>query len=63
MKNKTLGEIAFNAYGDDADWKTFDGRPIPQWMELGQSFAGLEVRKHWEAAALAAIEASSRNKR
>lgn len=40
------GQIAYNAYGDHASWKTFDGRDMPRWDELGPV-----VRSHWIAAA------------
>ena len=34
MSDKTIGQIGFDAYGDAAGWKTFDGRPMPTWEEL-----------------------------
>ena len=52
-----MSEIAkrmFNAYNEVGEWKTFDGRPVPQWEDLGDA-----VRERWEAAALAARDAES----
>lgn len=42
----SLGQIGYEAYGDDAHWLTYDGRPMPPWPKLGDA-----VRNHWEAAA------------
>ncbi len=53
---KTLGQIAFEAYGQAAAWTTFDGRTMPRWEAL-TSETGLETRRRWEVAALAAREA------
>lgn len=39
----------FNAYNEKGGWKTFDGRPVPKWEDLGD-----EVRSRWAAAAEAA---------
>lgn len=46
----TLGEIAYNAYGDAREWKTFGGTPMPNWKEQD---AGLKLA--WEIAALAVV--------
>lgn len=29
-----LGQGAYEAYGNLADWHTFDGRDMPQWGDL-----------------------------
>lgn len=60
MPPKSLGEAGYLAYGEAGAWRTFDGRPIPQWMTLGETRAGLETRRRWEAAAVAILEASNR---
>jgi len=39
----------FNAYNEQGGWKTFDGRPVPPWEDLGD-----DVRGRWVAAARAA---------
>lgn len=52
------GKTAYEAYGRDADWKTYDGRPMPTWDDLTEA-----VRGHWIAAALAVeSEAHERNR-
>jgi hypothetical protein len=51
MADLEYGKVAFDAYSDHADYKTHDGKPIPQWDDLTDA-----VREHWDAAALAAIE-------
>lgn len=42
---------AYNSCGPNP-WKTFDGRPVPQWDELGA-----QVQGKWIAVALAALSA------
>jgi hypothetical protein len=37
-----LAARVYDGYGDDADWKTFDGRPMPRWHELPY-----RTRRHW----------------
>lgn len=41
----SLAESAYQAYGEDAKWLTWNGKPMPQWDELND-----EVRFHWIAA-------------
>jgi len=43
-----LGEIGYEAYGDAADWKNYEGKPMPRWVELPQ-----HIRDKWAAAASA----------
>lgn len=50
MSGKTLHQIAYEAYAEDADWQTFDGRPMPEWGDLTDA-----VREHWDAAVSAVI--------
>jgi hypothetical protein len=45
-----LGEVGYAAYGEAADWKTFDGRDMPAWDDLGERVQGL-----WNTAAYAII--------
>lgn len=40
-----LARYAYEAYGDDADWQTFDGRPMPKWDDLDW-----KTKRHWSAA-------------
>lgn len=44
------GQIAYEAYGDNRDWKTVSGAPMPRWDEQKP-----EISAAWEAAAAAAI--------
>ena len=56
MKNeKTLGQIAFEAYNESKGGLTYDGKPIPPWHELSGDRAA--VHRAWEVAAVAAVEA------
>lgn len=43
---KTLGQIAFEAYGDNRGWKDYRGQPMPQWNKIRE-----EIRYAWEVAA------------
>ena len=45
-KDKTLGQIAFEAYGDNREWKDWRGQPMPQWNEVKEG-----IREAWEVAA------------
>lgn len=47
----TLGQVAFGAYRKHAEGRTHDGKPIPEWSNLGD-----EVQAHWEAAASAVVD-------
>lgn len=44
--DRQYGELAYNAYWDSASGRTFDGRSMPRWDELGDV-----VRSHWIRAA------------
>lgn len=41
------GLSAYEAYAEHADWTTYDGRPMPTWIDLTD-----DVRGHWEWTAL-----------
>ena len=43
-----LGKIAYNAYGDNRGWVTFNGDAMPTWEEQTP-----ELREAWDAAAQA----------
>lgn len=47
-----LAKIAYQAYGDQAEWKNFAGDPMPRWVALGERIQGC-----WEAAAEAIYSA------
>ncbi len=46
MGEETMGQVGYNAYGQDAGWKTFDGRDMPQWADLTPV-----IKARWEVAA------------
>ncbi len=47
--DKSLGQIAFEAYVEAAGGKTYDAKPIPTWENLTDV-----VRDGWETAVIAA---------
>ncbi len=42
----SLGEIAYNAYGNSRNWVVVGGGPMPTWEEQFP-----ELKEAWEAAA------------
>lgn len=42
----SLGKIAYEAYSENRNWKTYDDKPMPKWDELRP-----EIQAAWEAAA------------
>lgn len=50
---KSLGQIAFEAYGDFRTWRDWGGNAMPPWSEVRQG-----IREAWEVAARAVVEAS-----
>lgn len=50
MKRK-LAKIAFDAYNKEAGGKTWDGRDIPPFSDVGD-----KVQANWDAAAAAIVE-------
>jgi hypothetical protein len=49
---RTAGEIAYEAYGVSTGHLNFQGGEMPAWKDLPEA-----IRKAWEAAAEAVIEA------
>jgi hypothetical protein len=47
-----IGRIAYAAYAKHTDGKTYDGRDMPKWEDLGERIQGA-----WRAAASAATQA------
>jgi len=48
MSTKTLAELAqtgYEAYGQEADWKAYNGEPMPKWHELPD-----HIHRKWKAA-------------
>jgi hypothetical protein len=52
MTDATIAIIMWDAYAEQAGGKTFDGKPLPSWDELGE-----ERQACWVAAAAAAAAA------
>ena len=53
MSTKSLGEIAYDAYGATTDHKNYQGLPMPTWENLTD-----KIREAWENAAAKAAEQS-----
>lgn len=53
MSEKSLGQVGYEAYGDEADWKAFDGRPMPRWDELRE-----DIKRKWNVASSAIVRES-----
>jgi len=51
MNIEALARIGYEAYGAKADWKAYDGKPMPQWVELPQ-----HIRDKWMAATEAILD-------
>lgn len=47
----SLGEIAYKAYARATQFKTHDGRDMPDWTDLGEI-----IQEAWEAAGSATAE-------
>ena len=47
---KTNGQIAYEAYCDKREWKSFDGKTLPKWDEVK-----IEIKEAWEYAAIEVI--------
>lgn len=41
-----LGRIGYEAYGAEAEWKNYAGKPMPAWGDLPQ-----HIRDKWAVAA------------
>lgn len=40
-----IARFGYEAYGNDAGWKSYDGRSMPEWDDLPEN-----VKRHWVAA-------------
>lgn len=58
MADKTLGQAGFDAYGDHAGWKAYDGKPMPRWDDALRA----DIKEKWEVAgkAIVAMNAADR---
>jgi hypothetical protein len=50
-----IGEIGYNAYCADRDWKSFNGDPLPKWPEVKD-----DIKRAWRKSGLAVVEAFER---
>lgn len=57
MTDKTMGQVAFEAYRAAVKGQAYDGTPIPEWDSLDGD--RLKAQGGWEAAALAVIHAEA----
>lgn len=46
-----LAKIGYQAYGDKADWKNYQGLPMPAWDDLPEN-----IKIYWQAAVKAIVE-------
>ncbi len=44
----SLGEVGYRAYGDNREWKAYNGEPMPLWEVLPS-----HIQEAWTAAAKA----------
>ncbi len=51
MDGRSLGQVGYEAYGDHAGWKAYDGKPMPRWPELRP-----DIVEKWEVAARAVVD-------
>jgi hypothetical protein len=47
-----LAQIGYEAYGAHADWKAYDGKPMPKWDDLR-----LDIKEKWVVAVAAILDA------
>lgn len=43
---RTLGQVAYEAYGDERGWTTVPGGPMPAWPDQDEA-----IQRAWQAAA------------
>ena len=55
-----LAVVGYTAYGEAADWKTFDGLLMPTADDLRSTEAGCETLRRWARAANAIVAESRR---
>lgn len=49
MADKTYGQIGYEAYGDEAQWKAYNDLPMPRWDDPLRE----DIKRKWEVAAKA----------
>lgn len=50
-KEKSLGQVAYEAYCDDRAWKSYDGRALPKWEAVTKP-----IQRGWQMAARAVAQ-------
>ena len=45
MAAKSLGQIAYEAYGEHQAWVVYDGKPMPSWPSVRQ-----DIQHAWDSA-------------
>lgn len=48
--NEKLGEVAYNAYCEQREWKSLNGDPLPNWKQQDE-----KLRAAWSAAVNAVV--------
>jgi hypothetical protein len=46
MNVMELAQIGYEAYGNEAKWKNYAGKPMPSWLEVPQ-----HIKDKWAVAA------------
>lgn len=49
MSDKTYGQVGYDAYGDEANWKAYNDAPMPRWDDPLRD----DIKRKWEVAAKA----------
>lgn len=48
-----LGKIAYDAYCSCREWKSYDGKPLPQWADVQA-----DIKDAWRRAADAVVRST-----
>jgi hypothetical protein len=54
IERKEMGQVAYEAYAELREWRSFDGYRIPAWDQMRE-----DLRDAWNAAADAVISAAT----
>lgn len=55
-QDASYGQTAYEAYGQNRDWKAWDGRPMPTWEDVIP-----EIKIAWQVASHAVIAEFKKN--
>lgn len=53
MDTKSIGQIAYDAYGEHQHWLTFDQRQMPSWASVRP-----DIQAAWQVAGQAVLRAA-----